>query len=51
MTDTQERGGGLTERQIKWCRDWIPSFSDAWKRLKAADEHAAKVREKMERAA
>lgn len=49
MTDTMQRGGGLTERQIKWCRDHLPAFDFAWRQVRASDQHAEKVREKLER--
>jgi hypothetical protein len=51
MSDTMQRGGGLTEKQIRWCRTNLPSFDFAWRQVKQADEHAAKVREKLEKAA
>lgn len=39
----------LTPNQIAWCRKNISAFDGAWKSAKAADEHAAKVRERLAR--
>ena len=51
MTDLRTKGGGLSEKQIAWCRKNIGAFDFAWRNVRAADEHAAKVREKLEKAA
>ncbi len=51
MSEQMERGGGLTEKQIAWCRKNIGAFDFAWRNVKAADEHAAKVRRELEKAA
>lgn len=37
----------LTPRQIAWCREWIPAFSEAWKSVQESDKWAAKVRAKL----
>lgn len=52
MTDiSRPRPQFLGPRQIKWLRERIPAFDEAWTSVKKADEHAAKVREKLESAA
>lgn len=48
--ETQIEPRTLTPNQIAWCRKHIASFDFAWRQIKAADEHTAKVREKLERA-
>ncbi len=45
------KGGGLSANQIAWCRKNINAFDFAWRNVKAADEHAAKVRRELEKAA
>lgn len=38
----------LTDRQLAWCRRNIKAFDIAWRAAKAADDHKAKVYEKMD---
>lgn len=38
----------LTERQLLWLEKNIPPFKRAWRQVKASDEHAARVRAKVE---
>lgn len=49
MTDTMQRGGGLTATQIAWLRREVPKFDEAWQAVKRSDENARRVREKLER--
>lgn len=42
------REGGLQERQLRWCREKIPSFEHCQKAADAAAEHSRQVRAKYE---
>jgi len=37
----------LGPRQIKWLRENIPAFDEAWTSVKKSDEHAQRIREKL----
>lgn len=39
--------GGLGANQIAWLRANVPAFSDAWKALRDAETHKARVYSKM----
>jgi hypothetical protein len=48
MSDNQ-RPQGLGPNQLKWLRDNIPPFNEAWKDVQASDKYAAKVRAELEK--
>jgi hypothetical protein len=37
----------LGPNHIEWCKRKIPSFGDAWRAVKKADEHSQKVKERL----
>ncbi len=37
----------LSPNQVAWCRKNIPAFDLAWRSVKAADDHKAKVYAQM----
>lgn len=45
----QTQAGGLSPKQIAWCRKNINAFDEAWTAATAADLHAIRVRAQLEK--